>query len=559
MQIKKLLLNASSVLTIVGIGLYLFIANQAPTIYYPWQGFYYKSIDEYADAFDLPKDKIDTETFTLLSDGLAHDKNNIYYFQKIIPNTGIDTIEEYKHKLFLDFSRAYHGPEKDQWDEATFQILDVYDAIARDKNHSYFGGYILKSIPRDQLQALSNGFYTDNTDVYHGSTKTKLNIKHLKFDHGYAIDNQTIMTQSIFGLRSYLDADAKTFKAINRNFAKDKNHYFYQGAELANIDYASFKPFIRHAVDKNRAYFFLNPGQINITNGTDLASYEELNRYYAKDKNYLYTEGKRVANVDPNKIQKNQFGTLHDGTNVISGTGVIMNADVETFRRYPDMGYATDKNSIYYNDQKILGSDGQSFEFITTTEYGRAYVKDKNYIYKNGRMIEGLDPDTFEIISDDWFKDKDHIFYREDIVNEADYETFEVINESMARDKNNLYFVFAFSYSVVQSIKDPLSFEHVDGRFFKDKFKVYYSHVSEFYPLNGVDVESFEVLGDGYFKDKNKIYYKEHTSFYRPPFITKADSQTFSLVKPIIGASSHFDGRDKNGCFKEGSSIDCSK
>lgn len=388
MQIKKLLLNASSILTIVGIGLYLFILNRTPTVQYPWQGFYYQSIDEYADAFDLPKDKIDAQTFTLLSDGLAYDQNNIYYFQQIIPNTGSDKIQEYKNKIFSDFSKKYHNPQKDPWDEESFQILDIDGKISRDKNYSYFGGYILENIPNDQLQTLSNGFYTENTYVYYGREKTELNLNQLKLDHGYAMDNKKVLGRSMLGLRSYINADAKTFKVINRNFTKDKSHYFYQGKRLTNIDYASFKSFIRHAVDKNQAYFFMNSEQIIITDGTDLDSYTELNGYYAKDKNYLYVAGQNVANIDPNKVQKNQFGTLHDGSKVISGDEFIMGADVETFRRYPDMGYATDKNSIYYNDEKIIGSDGNTFEFVTKEPFGRAYVKDKNGCFKEGLSIE---------------------------------------------------------------------------------------------------------------------------------------------------------------------------
>lgn len=569
---KKLTITLSAILAMAGITAY-FVSQpkNTPTDQYPWQGFYYKSVDEYLEEYGLPTEQLDQQSFILLSDGLAYDQNNIYYFNKVLKNEGQEKIDELKKDLFERYSKAYHGPQKDQWDSETFQILDIDGAIARDKNHAFYGGYILENIPKEQLQTLGHRLYSNGKNVYSGNDPLDLNLNTLTFDQGYVSDGKKVYTLSFFSTYMPIkNVSANSFKVINRQFTKDNQSFFYEGNQLANIDYATFKPFINHAVDKHRAYFFLNSSQISITYSIDYDSYEEIDRYYAKDKNYLYHQGQRVHGVDPKNLATNQFGALHDGKHVISGTAIIMNSDPETYQRYKDMAYAKDKNSIYYADKKILGSHGPSFEFLTKEKYGKAYVRDKNYIYKEGKPIEGLDSASFEIISDDWFKDKESVYYRASKITEADPATFEVIDSDFARDKNNLYSVFAGSYEAIKSIRDPLSFQKVDSPYYKDKEHVYYNHVSAFYPLRGIDPESFKVLSIGYSKDKSNVYFKANTPLYTSPFITDADVATFEIIERPYGeqlseSGNYYEtynrdyGKDAKGCFVEGIRGDCPK
>lgn len=571
-MLKKTIFPLLLLSAIIAIVLSIFLPDnrQYDSSQYPWQGFYYLDAEHYFDTFNLPQEVLDKESFTIISDGLAYDKNNIYYFSRVIDENNEEKIAQLRQDLYNRYTNSYHGPQKNLWDYETFQILDLDGAIARDKNSSFFGGYQLKT-PTDKLQTLGNDLYTDGEGaIYNGNDLLALDIDQLVIDKNYLYDHKNVYFKTFFKNYAPLAADATSFTVLNDNFAKDKHHYFFHDEKLLNIDYKSFKAFNRHAVDKNRAYYFLNSSQISITYSIDYDSYEEIGNDYAKDKNHLYFQGTRVNNIDPQKVTQNEFGTFHDGKHVISGSYIVMNANLNSYRRYKNMGYATDKRSIYYGDQKIPGSDGATFKFITHEKYGKAYVKDQYHVYKEGKIIEGADPTSLEVLSGDWLKDKNAIFYGAHQIFEADLATFEVIDAELARDKNYLYSTFAGSYNINPNIKDPQSFQLVESFYYKDQEQVYYLHGSEFFHLPGVDPQTFEYLGINYSKDKNNVYYKVMTPIYTHPFIVDTDPASFKVIELPLGSRLAPGGKwresynrdyakDVKGCFTEGYRDQCPK
>lgn len=392
MNIKKLLLNASSILAITGIGLYLFILNQSPKMHYPWQGFYYQSIDEYADAFGIPKDKINTQTFTLLSDGLAYDKNHIYFGNTILPYQSLSEISDKKSQLLNDYQKNVCGDISPIWDINTLEILDIFGAVTRDNNNVYLRCN-KTDIPINNIQILAQALYTNGKTVFNENLPSQIHLNSFQnLGFGYIKDAENIYTQP-FALtyEPFKSIDAKSFIVINGSFARDKNHYFYKKTKLTDIDYETFKPFTRYAVDKNRAYYFQNPTQIKTISNVDYESFEEINKFYAKGRNNLYYTSTLVPNINIQNITMNDFGILHNDTHVIIDDEAIIVSDPNTFQKVGKDGFAKfykDQYQVYFKNKPIPDADPKTFELIETQVLGRNLAKDINGCFQGNQRSQ---------------------------------------------------------------------------------------------------------------------------------------------------------------------------
>lgn len=389
MNIKRLLLNASSVLAIAGIGLYLFILNQSPKAHYPWQGFYYQSIDEYADAFGLPKDKIDAKTFTLLSDGLAHDKNNIYFGNTILPYQSSTEITDKKVQLLNDYQNNLCQNTSPTWDINTLEVLDIFGAVARDNNNAYFRCNKIE-IPVNSIQILARALYTDGKTVFNENLPSQINLNSFQnLGFGYVKDTKNVYTQPFaLAYEPFKSTDAESFIVINGSFARDKKHYFYKKIQLTDIDYETFKPFTFYAVDKNKAYYFQNPTQIKAIPYVDYESFEEINKFYAKDKKNLYYENSPIPNINIKDITMNKFGILHNDTQVIINDELINIADPKTFKKLGKDSFTPfykDQYQVYFKNKPIPDADPKTFELIETQVLGLNYAKDKKGCFKGNQ------------------------------------------------------------------------------------------------------------------------------------------------------------------------------
>lgn len=210
---------------------------------------------------------------------------------------------------------------------------------------------------------------------------------------------------------------------------------------------------------------------------------------FARDKDYLYWEGKRFEGVDPNTL-------------VILGRGFVK-----------------DKDAVYFYWRKLEGSDGATFEFLWS-----GFARDKNFVYRNNpepEIFKGVDPATFEKIDDNYLKDKNSVYYRQEKIEGSDSLTFELLSSSYAKDKNNVYMggkrikyadPKTFSFLIHPYQKDGYN------SFSKDKNNVYFSGEI----VVGADPETFEFVGNQYMKDKNTVYYNNGRNK-----LVGADPETF--------------------------------
>lgn len=381
MKIKSLIFGAIGIIAMVIY--WAFFTVPTYTFSYPWQGYAYQTMEEYAQNFGLPVDQMDSNAFSIISDGLAHDDNFIYVGNKILPYESYDQLLEQRQDIINTY-QANLCPAAAPWDLQTLEILDVFGNIARDQNQTYINCRPL-TIPREKIQVLARYLHTDGQTLFNQTTPAEISLEGFKnLGYGYVKDVNHIYTQQPGSAYSRLDnVDTASFQPINRHFAKDQNHYYYQTQPLANIDHATFKPFLRHAVDKNRAYYFYNAQQVNLTYSTDYDTYEVLDNYYAKDKNHLYYENLRVPNIDPAQIFYNEFGVITDGIHAIIDGDIVIGSDPETFQQFQKTPFAKDKNQVYFNGIRIVGADPKTFTIIPTAISGLNYAKDARGCFKD--------------------------------------------------------------------------------------------------------------------------------------------------------------------------------
>lgn len=183
------------------------------------------------------------------------------------------------------------------------------------------------------------------------------------------------------------DSDAQTFKRVKEeilfvknmshwtswenSFFSDKKHVYLHGKYIRSADIESFK-YIGNgfAVDKNNLYrepdnvLIEDPIIVKTSGGFKPMCFD---LYGRDDKNIYY-----LALTYTNEIR------------------IIEGADSESFNCLQNV-YAKDKNYVYYQGKRI-SSDPLSFQLVGSNEY---FAKDKNNVYWNGKIIEGADPNTF--------------------------------------------------------------------------------------------------------------------------------------------------------------------
>lgn len=169
-------------------------------------------------------------------------------------------------------------------------------------------------------------------------------------------------------------------------YAKDKNQVYFDcgigsGVDVATFDIIAHNGDCTFSTDKDNVYYGCLDSPAGVTPGfmpiehADRTSFEYLEAGYAKDKNYVYEDGRVIVGADPNtfiilKDRKNQYSTFSKDANHVFNSGKLLpTADAPTFEALLTVG-------------KIF-LEGE-------------YAKDKNHIYDlSGEIVSGADPATF--------------------------------------------------------------------------------------------------------------------------------------------------------------------
>ncbi|QUB97779.1 DKNYY domain-containing protein [Leptotrichia sp. oral taxon 221] len=474
----------------------IFIGNQK------LEGVSSKGFEILDDMFNFVKDYKNVYYLDRESDGI----NEITYKVKVLDTKGVDipSLEFFGdsyNKYFKDKDNIYFLNDKDNKMEfeklaganpKTFEIVDDY--FARDDKNLYIFEYKVDGIDPKTFEALNYEMIKDKNGVYfleniseeneNSEIKTKkLNLKGLDLrsfkkvnDSDYYFkDKNSIYYEDSGNLHKIENADLKTFKDLDYNFAKDKNNIYYKNKKLDGIDAASFEKIVFN---------------------------------FIKDKNRLYK-------IDEDE-EKNEIKLIPINEKV----------NLENFEEIGGNYYKDDKNLYYFEEnefKKIDGSDPNSFEY--DNENYTFIAKDKNNVYFDGEKVKGIDVKSAEGIDGLWIKDKNSVFYRGKKLEKISSNNFNYFDGGMSYDiilvdKNGAYKLLENENQKDKII--PLDSKNIDlktleriespmdsSNYFKDKNGVYFLNGEKFVKINGADIDTFEVTMSGkYGKDKNNVYFE---------------------------------------------------
>lgn len=250
----------------------------------------------------------------------------------------------------------------------------------------------------------------------------------------------------------------------------------------------------------------------------DLASFsikKNKESAFAFDKNGMYVKGQFIK-IDTSGftflgMNKEMDFLWKTKSKVFKNLTELKDVDVATFQANPseafilgdDIQYYKDKNSIYYFDKKIAGSDG-----ATANTNPNDFCHDKNYIYSNGK-VACFDKEFYQYVNYDFAKTKKYVFYRGRIVEGMNPDSLIALSGSYARYKNDIYYQgLKTQMQLDKSSKIKVWTSNNQDNYITDEKSVFNSG-KEIYKK--IDISSFGFFNKSYcFYDKNGIYEIEY-------------------------------------------------
>jgi hypothetical protein len=186
------------------------------------------------------------------------------------------------------------------------------------------------------------------------------------------------------------------YPRVGNGYTIEDGKAYYYGAPIAPIDISTFTAGVALCVTcaKDKDHLIVSG---RVFPEIDLNTVLGVGAYYGgyftdKYKTYFihfeYPENNfysvsEVATADRNTFEKISCSYPKDKFNVYDPESSPQEiSTATTTQRYPDC-YGQDKDFVYFNDQKILIADRQTFQILD--DDGNA--RDKNYFYYNGQVI----------------------------------------------------------------------------------------------------------------------------------------------------------------------------
>ena len=487
----------------------------------------YKIEADITDSIPISSDnKINTKKISL--DGL-----DVRTFRALENNKDLTSIDYFVDKNNIYY--AYENLEKIQGaDKNSFEVLGNY--IAKDKNNVYYKGRKMENVDSASIKTFGNFIGKDKNRVFYitgnedikdadassfeimGDTRyfrDKNNIFVIKYSNDFP-DGQ--------GFIKLPNIDRNSFITLSEEIGKDKNGIYYIDEKINGINPNKVKVIEKIGQDnyilqsENNYYLTFNSNSDLYDRKNDKIEAKKINNLnidfstfkyfgifdYYKDKNSFYYHS------------DNDFKKIKSGIDVGSADKVL---ELNNFVK--------DKNNLYYfSNGKIekinLNIDVKSLEFFDDIDSSySSYIKDRNNVYfvdnKNGkvRIVKNADKNTFQIVNGNYGVDRKNVYYNGEKLDSVGIEGLKIFDDNYLKDNKNVYEIYTTDDEKIKirAIKnlniDVASFENIfKEAFYKDKNSVYYVDMTEdkqeLKKLEGADADTFEL---GIFsKDKNSVY-----------------------------------------------------
>lgn len=301
---------------------------------------------------------VDVESFTLVTDYLAADKSQVYYFNTYAP---------------VKAPSVLRGA-----DPETLDIID--ENYVRDKDRVFYtrrhsGPCTIEKADPGTFIALSERYSKDKHNAFHECS---------------LIEN----------------ADSKTFKVASGFLAKDSSNVFRSGKLVPNADPGTFKH-LKHRfsnlnfyTDDQHVYYFQN-----IIKDADPGTFEVIGSYFFKDHRYAYFCSKKCHKIDGTDIETfrevpinsnwaNDRVFAYDKNKVFFCAELKANkpcsplpdSDPGSFE-YIGKYFSKDMSSVFFRDELVKGADAATFEIFEADDHKGVYrARDANRTYEIQRI-----------------------------------------------------------------------------------------------------------------------------------------------------------------------------
>ena len=487
----------------------------------------YKIETEITDSIPIFSDnKINTKKISL--DGL-----DVKTFRALENDKDVTSIDYFVDKNNIYY--AYENLEKIQGaDKNSFEVLGNY--IAKDKNNVYYKGRKMENVDSASIKTFGNFigkdknrvFYiTGNEDIKDADAKSfeimgdtryfrdKNNIFVIKYSNDFP-DGQ--------GFIKLPNIDRNSFITLSEEFGKDKNGIYYIGEKINGINPNNVRVIEEMGQDN---YILQSENNYYLTFNSNSNLYDRKN-----DK----IEVKKINNLNIDFSTFKYFGILNyykDKNSFYYRSDndlkkIKSEIDVKSADKVLELNdFVKDKNNLYYfSNGKInkinLNIDVNSLVFLdnNSSSYS-SYIKDRNNVYfvdnKNGkvRIVKNADKNTFQIVNGNYGVDRENVYYDGEKLDSVGIEGLKIFDDNYLKDNKNVYEIYTTDDEKIKirAIKnlniDVASFEDIfKEAFYKDKNSVYYVDMTEdkqeLKKLEGADADTFEL---GIFsKDKNSVF-----------------------------------------------------
>jgi len=336
-------------------------------------------------------------------------------------------------------------------DKETFEVIN--DLYAKDKNHVYDIEYdieIKRGVDPETFEAINEDYSKDKYSVYKWSELSLADPGTFEIiDDIYSKDIRRVYVNSV--MIKY--ADPETFEVIGAALSRDKRFVYTWGnilegagtdIELLNGDEDTW---YMYAKDSNYVYFIDYRGRIKRIDWVDVDTFEIIDLGYTfKDKNGIYVNESSDSRFNF-EVEKCYAGNCKMTYTLSYDNGFLGSKAIDNFDKINDLYIKDDHNAYYlpygteYEVEPVFDIDSSTFEVL----HGY-YTKDAYNVFYRWFSIPDADPKTFEMLGENIAKDKNHIYFNGDIITGADVETLESAVENIewnyddkVKDKNGTY------------------------------------------------------------------------------------------------------------------------
>ena len=301
---------------------------------------------------------VDASSFELVTDYLATDKNQVYFFNARPPTKtpsvlrgadpgSIEIIDEHyardERKVF--YTHRHYGPcTIEQADPKTFTVLS--ESYSKDRDHAFYECAPIEDADARTFRVTSGFLAADSKNVFRSgrlvSGADPATFSHLK--HRFSNLNFYTDDKHVYYFRDIVeDADPATFEVIASYFSRDDQHAYFCSKKCHKIIGADVKTFRAAPVTSNWANA----------------------RVYARDKNRVFFCA---------ELQEEEPCTP------------LANSDPDTFE-YVGQYFSRDKSNVFFRGSAVEGADAATFEIFQADDHAGAYrARDKNSSYKIKRV-----------------------------------------------------------------------------------------------------------------------------------------------------------------------------